>query len=433
MSETPRRLGAPAPLIQHLAAAAEISEAGARLAPLAASPRFPWANPPNAAETELAKAVAEAPQLEMSIALRRTGVDRLGAMVEGLRRYQRSRVRRTLPEPKTIWRCGGVRLLDYGILDGGAPETCGASPSGQPVLVAPSLINDHRILDLDGPRGPGGGSLMRWLARRGHRPLMLDWGTPDGEEAGFSLSDYVERRLTPAFDAATEAVGRAPALLGYCMGGTLTVALAARRRAPRLVLIGAPWDFDGMAPMRGALAALGVAGRPDALERAVETVAEMFGAVPVSVLQAVFAQLDPGLAARKFRRFAAMPKGSVAARRFVLIEDWLNGGPPLSGPAAREALIDWHLENVTFKGAWRVAGDVVRPATIDAPALVVAAKKDRIAPPAAAEPLARALPNATLLRPEAGHVGMIVGADAVEKVWRPLSAFLLGGEADGHG
>lgn len=419
LSRTPARFGAPAPLIAHLAAAAEIAESGARLAPLAGSPRFPWGERPGEEARALAEAVAAAPQLEMSLALRSAGAARLAEMARGLRRYQRSRVRRRLVEPPVFWRRGSARLLDYG--EGG----------GAPVLVTPSLINDHRILDLDGPRGPGGGSLMRWLARRGLRPLLLDWGAPAAEELGFSLGDYVERRLIPAFDAAADALGP-PALMGYCMGGTLTVALAARRRAPRLALIGAPWDFDGMAPMRGALAALGFAGERAALARAVDAVGSVFGAVPVSALQAVFAQLDPGLAARKFRRYAATPPRSIAARRFVLIEDWLNGGAPLAGPTAREALIDWHLDNATRRRRWRVAGDVVDPRAIAAPTLIVAATKDRIAPPAAAEPLAEDLAHARILRPEAGHVGMIVGADAVRRLWRPLADFLAGTSAKGE-
>ncbi|MEM7522659.1 MAG: alpha/beta fold hydrolase, partial [Pseudomonadota bacterium] len=249
------RRGAPAPLILHLAAAAEISEAGARLAPVAASRDFPWGAPPSSADRKLASTIADAPQIEMSLALRAAGAARLSAMVQGLRRYQASTDRRDLAEPPVFWSSGASRILDYG------PE------GGRPVLIAPSLINGVDILDLDGPGERSAGSLLRWLAGRGVRPLLLDWGHPGAEEKTFDLADYVERRLIPAFDAVAEGAGAAPAVIGYCMGGALSVALATRRPASRIALIGAPWNFAGRTPMRGALAALGVVGERAALAR----------------------------------------------------------------------------------------------------------------------------------------------------------------------
>lgn len=403
-----RRRGAPQPLIMHLAAAAELFEAGARLAPLADTPGFPWAAPPSPADARTAAAIAAAPEVGAALALRSEGADRLAAMMRGLRRYQASPEQRTLIDPPTIWRRGAARLLDYG---GG----------GRAVFVVPSLINRHHILDLD-----EGASLMRFLSGEGLRPLLLDWGTPGEDERGLDLSAYVARRLLPAFDAATAIGGGAPlAVAGYCMGGTMSAALAALRPGgvSRLALIGAPWDFSGMTPMRGALASLGVTGERSALTDMIGAVEATFGAVPVSALQAVFAQLDPGLAARKFRRFAALDPAAPAARRFVLIEDWLNAGPPLAGPAAREALVGWHLDNAPASGGWRIEGRRIDLAAIATPTLIFAAKRDRIAPPAATEAAAE-IPGARVVRPDSGHVGMIVGGGAQDRLWRPLAAFL---------
>lgn len=407
----PDRQGVPAPLVLHLMSAAEMFEGGARLAPLADAPRFPWAREPDEAELALAREVAAAPELEMAIALRLEGAERMAAMLRGLRLYQESPQSRSLADPPALWSAGAARLLDFG------------PANGRPVLVAPSLINRHHILDLD-----EGASLMRHLSGAGLRPLLLDWGEPGPDERGFDLADYVERRLIPAFDAARAACGGPLALVGYCMGGALTVALAGLRGADvaRMALIGAPWDFAHMTPMRGALASFGVSGDRPTLERMIGAVSDMFGEVPVAALQAVFAQLDPGLAARKFRRFAGLDQTGAEARRFVLIEDWLNAGPPLTGPAAAEALIDWHLENATMRGAWRVAGAPVRPETVRAPVLVAAARRDRITPPAATEAIMAALPDARAIRPVSGHVGMIVGRAAAESLWRPLTDFLSG-------
>ena len=68
-----------------------------------------------------------------------------------------------------LWRGGAARLLDYGR---GA-----AVPA---VLIVPSLINRHYILDLLRER-----SFVRYLAAQGLRPLVLDWGEPGHDRARF--------------------------------------------------------------------------------------------------------------------------------------------------------------------------------------------------------------------------------------------------------
>jgi polyhydroxyalkanoate synthase len=359
--------------------------------------------------------MAAAPTPEMAVALRIEAASRLSQMLKGIRLYQSSPHHRALPEPPVIWQCGTARLLDYG--DG--------PPDASPVLVAPSLINSWHILDLDREC-----SLLRYLARNGLRPILLDWGKPGREEQTFSLTDYLEHRLIPAFDAVRLlAPDRRISLLGYCMGGTLTVALAALRQeaVARMALMGAPWDFSYMKPMRGALAALGVTGDRAALTQQINSVVSAFGAVPVTALQAVFAQLDPGLAARKFRRFAALDQGSDAARKFVLLEDWLNAGPPLSGAAAIEALIGWQLNNAPGRGEWLVCGQRILPERIEGPAMIVAARTDSITPPGATEILATKMQSAQVIRPTSGHVGMVVSRDAEAEMWTPLARFLAGG------
>ncbi|HMQ95458.1 hypothetical protein, partial [Amaricoccus sp.] len=57
-------------------------------------------------------------------------------------------------------------------------------------------------------------------------------------------------------------------------------------------------------------------------------------------------------------------------------------------------------------------------------ALIFSGRGDTIAPPEIAEPLGRLIPEARILRPRTGHVGMVVGSAARATVLRPLAEFL---------
>jgi poly[(R)-3-hydroxyalkanoate] polymerase subunit PhaC len=330
----------------------------------------------------------------------RARFDRLAAGIESYRRHP---FRRSLPELPVLWQDGTTRLLDYR-----------AGPTGGPVVLAvPSLINRAHILDLTADRSP-----LRALAAAGTRPLLVDWGAPGDLERGFTLTDYIAGRLEQALDRVLAEVGRPVVLLGYCMGGLLTVALALRRRRDLsgLVCLATPWDFHAERPSQAKLlgASLGL----------VEPLLRNIGELPVDAIQALFAGLDPLPVIRKFAGFAALDQDSERARLFVAVEDWLNDGVPLAAPVARECVAGWYGANTPATGEWRVAGEAVQPALLDLPSLVVIPDQDRIVPPASAEALAAVLPRAEALRPAAGHIGMIVGGGALDRLYQPLIAWL---------
>ena len=323
------------------------------------------------------------------------------ALIAGIAAYRRHPWYRTLQDPPEVWSEGSTRLLDY------------RTEGGLPVLFVPSLINRAYVLDL-----AEGYSMLRWLAGQGVRPLLLDWGWPGETERRFTLTDYVAGRMERAMTAAVRLTGTAPVLAGYCMGGTLAVAAAQRR--PDLIgglaLLAAPWDFHAPEAERAVQAARTLP--------MLEPMLAFGNALPVDVLQSLFALLDPWGVADKYRGFARLPADSERARLFVALEDWLNDGIPLAAEVARACLGEWYGENATARGNWRIAGLPVDPATIDAPAFVAVPGRDRIVPPESARPLAALIPNAVLHQPLAGHIGMAAGARAEQSLWQPLLAWL---------
>lgn len=320
-----------------------------------------------------------------------TSPERRNAAMAGLRAYQDApRARRPRPAP-VRFRRGRARVRDYGV----------AEATGPAVLFIPSLINPPFILDLAPDR-----SLLRWLAARGFRPMLLDWGTPGPEARDMDITAHVEQLLRPLIAKFAEP----PVLAGYCLGGTMALAAASAVPVAGLALIAAPWHFSGYgARARAEIAALWHAARPTC---------ETLGLVPMEVLQSGFWRLDPARTIRKYESFAALDPGGAAARSFVALEDWANAGAPLPYAAGRQLFEEFVGGNLTGTGKWRVGGAMADPARLDCPAIDFVSRTDRIVPAASAA----GLPDRRDLG--AGHVGIIVGGGAKTQLWEPLADWL---------
>lgn len=325
------------------------------------------------------------------------------ALIRGIAAYREHPWRREPADPPSLWSEGPARLLDYG----------GVGPAA---LFVPSLVNRASVLDL-----MPGHSMLRWLAGQGVRVLLLDWGSPGPAERAFTLTDFIAGRLERALGAATGAAGGPVALVGYCMGGLLTLASALRRpEAVRgLALLATPWDFHA-----GGEGAATRARSAASLLPVLEPVMEGLGALPVDHLQLLFAGLDPFGIARKFRAFGRLDPTSPRAAHFVALEDWLNDGIPLPAPVARECLGGWYGANTPARGEWRVAGAPVEPTAWRGPSFLAIPRGDRIVPPESARALAASLPGAAVLDVSAGHIGMAAGMKAEAVLWAPLRDWL---------
>jgi polyhydroxyalkanoate synthase len=306
-----------------------------------------------------------------------------------------------------VWAEAETRLLDFA----GSPASGQASGQGPAVLFVPSLINRAYILDL-----MPDASMLRWLAGQGVHPYLLDWGWPGETERKFTLTDYVAGRLE-------RAIAKIPGpivLAGYCMGGLLALAAALRQpeKIQALALLATPWDFQAASPAQAK-------SLSDTLTM-LEPMMQFSGTLPIDALQTLFTMIDPFGVGEKYRSFARADKSSPRARRFVAMEDWLADGVPLAAPVARETIGGWYGANNPAHGNWRIAGLAVEPAGFAGPVFCAIPARDRLVPPESARPLAISFKNATIIEPEAGHVGMIAGTHAKDALWQPFANWLHG-------
>lgn len=329
-----------------------------------------------------------------------------GQMLKGIDAYKVAPLEAYKPDHPAIWQNGSTKLL---------AAYPAKSKQKAPVLIVPSLINRHYILDLDAQH-----SFTKYLSQNGFSVFIFDWGEPAETEKAYSVNDYITERLYPALSYLNKECGK-PHMLGYCMGGTMAAgALAAfdnhRQFVRSLTLLAAPWDF------KAGDAALAL--RMETYKNAAEPVMAATGVLPVDWIQALFASVDPLFMFNKFRAYAEMDKSTPEARRFVIVEDWLNDGVDLAAPAARQALQEWYIDNQPANGVWTIGNSIADAAKIKVPALVVAAANDRLVPHPSALAIAQQIEGRKTLEPAIGHIGMMASARAEKAVWKPVIDWL---------
>ncbi|MCI4664928.1 MAG: hypothetical protein MRY74_09425 [Neomegalonema sp.] len=401
------RTHGPRPLAAHLAAGAADLAQGASLALGVGDERFPWRSSLRPEAEQLAERLARHHQQRLARAIAEAGLKDFTAAIAGMKRANAAPPVRRPADPPVIWSAGSSRLFDY------APDATHAPA----VLIAPSLINGWRILDLTRAN-----SITRGLAARGLRPFLIDWGAPNGEERGFSVADYAARRLAPAIDAACDARGapdRKIALLGHCMSGAIAAAggLLAQRRVDRLILLAAPWYFAPMRPPKAATPSR------RQLSDLIGACGAVFGGVPADVLDTLFFLRDPLQSMRKFPAFGRRRTRRAPDRLFVAVEDWLNEGLRLAAPAAQTLFVEWGLDDALVRRRWRVAGRRVDLRDFAGPLMVLSSRADTVVPHESAEAALRRARGPELAHASGGHVGMIVGRRARNEVWDRLAAF----------
>ncbi len=389
----------PRPVSLHMAMAMWTWTGSVAALPLAQKALMPWMPKLGAEAARLTAALETADPTALASAVQEEAGDRATAFLGAIEAYRAHPYTRDVVDPAPIIEIGAAALRDYG-------------GDGPAALFVPSLVNRAYILDLSRRR-----SLLRWLKGAGIHPYLLDWGTPGDAEKAFSVTDYVTGPLRRVLAETCERHGGPVHLVGYCMGGNLALAAAVHypEYVRSLALLATPWDFHAEANNAAGMLAPG-----GPVDQTVFSMDEM----PVDLLQAFFASLDPLLAARKFRAFAAMAPDDPAREDFVALEDWLNDGVPLAGPVARECFIDWYGANLPGQGAWTVGDTTIDPAALRSPAFVVLPDNDRLVPPGSARALAAALPNSQIHAPVAGHIGMVVGRQAETALWGPLRDWL---------
>jgi polyhydroxyalkanoate synthase subunit PhaC len=283
-----------------------------------------------------------------------------------------------------------------------------------PVLLVPSLINRWYVLDL----APGR-SLIEFLVGRGHDVFIIDWGTPGPEDRYLTWDDICGRYLGRAVRRVAALANNTSAgihLLGYCLGGTMTVNYAAAfpDHVATLTTLAAPIDFSAA----GIMTTWTRTAQFD-----VQALTEGFGNLPWPLMQASFQMLKPTTNASKAVALLDRAWDDEFLDGFLATERWGNDNVSFPGACYRDYIELLYRRNALLTGEMTLLGKPALLSAITCPLLSVSFKNDHIVPPLSSNVLVDAVRSSdkTLLELNGGHVGAVVSRKAASGLWLKLS------------
>jgi len=302
-----------------------------------------------------------------------------------------------------------LELLHYDAEAAGI-EVAEEDKESVPILIAYALINRPYILDLQKER-----SVVRRLLEGGHDVYLIDWNEPSRLDQHLTLDDYVNRYMDNCVDVVRERSGHdAINVLGYCMGGTMSVMYAALNpeKVNTLGLMAAGLCFDHTG---GVLEEWG-----SEEYYSPQDVTETFGNVPAEMLDVGFALMDPvENYVSKYIRFAENVDNEGFVENFGRMEKWLGDGIDVAGEAYVQFLEDIYQDNKLYKNELELDGEHVDLGNLEMPVLQLMGEYDHLIPPAASKPFNEVIPSddTTTMEYSTGHIGLSVSSSTHENLW----------------
>jgi polyhydroxyalkanoate synthase subunit PhaC len=289
-------------------------------------------------------------------------------------------------------------------------------PETVPVLFVPYLgISRTYVFDLPGA------SFVEFFTKQGFNLYLVDWGDLGPEDAAFALEDAVMDTI-PAMVRRTLRHSGAEALdlFGYCMGVPMTVSyLATHADAPvrNLVMMVGPIDFE-----HAGFFATWTSREHFPLDKLVDT----YKTAPLEYVRMGFKLLSPTGDAATLTNLWRNLGNEGYVQSWRAMNRWSNEWVGFPGEFFRQWIRWFYQENRLAKGALELRGRRVDLGTIKQPILVVAARKDTIAPPASARALVDLVGSEDKEYEElpGGHISLIAGRQAHQNLWPKLVRWL---------
>jgi len=299
----------------------------------------------------------------------------------------------------------------------------GRPGSGSPVLFVPAPVSRYFVVDLMPGRTFAGHVLAA-----GFDVYIADFGEPAKEDRFCDLPYYVDgllRRSVRAIRLKRE--GQPVAIVGYCLGGTLSLLYTALypESVSRLALLTTMVDGDFEGGIAWIAHRMGLSGESYDKPRL----------VPAVEVKSWFEMLSPGsnsVLGRMADLWSRLDESPERLRDVRTMASWVDDVVPAPGRLLAELYRQFGPgRNELMTGRTRVGLKPVTLADVSMPVLAVSAEKDIIAPADAVDAISLVVPQAEVLRLPGGHVGIVAGR-AAARLWRRTVEFLGAEQGSAH-
>jgi polyhydroxyalkanoate synthase len=297
-----------------------------------------------------------------------------------------------------------------------------------PLVLVPPLGVTTETFDLLPNR-----SLVRYMTARGFKVYLICWGKPERRHARLGIKDYADRMMAEALAAVRAHSGVSEvSLLGWCMGGLLSLIHAGLQRDTRirnLITVASPIDMRGGGMVAGVAQALNTPAtliRRYTDFRLLAMNPERFH-TPGWVTTLAFKLTDPVGSVTTYWDLIT----NLWDREFVeshsTTSNYLNN--MLSYPAGvlQDFLVKVAVDNRLADGEIDVGRKVSRFRNIRSAMLVFAGQDDVLVPASTARGILDLVASADKhfeLAP-GGHMGVILGSAAQRAVWARSADWLV--------
>jgi polyhydroxyalkanoate synthase len=294
-------------------------------------------------------------------------------------------------------------------------DEMGEPRRGPPVLFVPAPVSRYFILDL-----LPGRSFAGHVAAAGHDVFIADFGTPSREDRFADLEYYVDGVVRRCVRTVAALAGQSSIdIIGYCLGGTLSLLYAALypETVKRLVLLTTTVDGDVQGGISWVAHRMGLAGESYDEPRL----------VPAVEVKSWFELLAPGsnsVVGRVSDLWERLDDAPERLRDVRTMATWVDDVVPAPGRLLAELYRKFGPGRNTLMAGTATVGDRrVDWSAVTMPVLSVSAEKDTISPPEGVDAIVKIVPHAQVMRLPGGHVGIVAGR-AAKALWQRTVEFL---------
>ena len=291
-----------------------------------------------------------------------------------------------------------------------------------PLVMVPPLGVFAWIFDLLADR-----SMIRYFLAHGFEVYLIDWGKPTAENADLSLENYTIDWFPKALAAIREHSGSEEvSLLGYCMGGLLSLMYLAAHpeddKVANLISIASPVDMHKMNPIIGPLSQL-MSTPANLIRKKADFRLDDLNSghfhVPGKALSWAFKMTNPlGVVSSYIELIRNLADDDYVAR-YMTMNEWFTNMPDYPGATVQDMMRKMGLYNRMARGQLKIGERIADFKAIKANLLAFAGDNDKIVSIAGARAVMTIVSSTdkTFHIVPGGHAGVFTGSKAVHTTW----------------